>query len=309
VGTRLDDPLWRAVSLALARATGKPSRIDRVERCAGGCINAAAVIHLADGRRYFLKWNAAAPPAVFEREAEGLSALRRAAGGTLRVPEVVATHDALSPTEGDGVPSFLLLEHVTAGPTGAKFFEEFGRAFATMHRTSSGASAGFDHDNYLGSTPQPNGWRDDWVVFWREQRLEHQLSLARRDGHDTPELMSLADRLVLRLGDFLTLREEPMCLLHGDLWGGNFLGDDAGRAALIDPACYRGHREADLAMTKLFGGFPGTFYRAYEEAWPLPPGSEVRVEIYKLYHLLNHLHLFGTGYLGQCIETMRRLVG
>ncbi len=132
------------------------------------------------------------------------------------------------------------------------------------------------------------------------------MRLARERGLSDDELDRLGDRLLERLDDWIDLREEPACLLHGDLWSGNYMADDAGDPVLIDPAAYYGHREADLAMTELFGGFDHTFYEAYEEEWPLPPGSPERREIYKLYHLLNHLNLFGRGYRARCIGILQR---
>ena len=164
---------------------------------------------------------------------------------------------------------------------------------------------GFEEDNYIGATPQPNAWTDDWVTFFAEQRLGFQLRLAADNGFGG-ELARLGERLLSRLGELIDEPAEPACLLHGDLWGGNYLCDAEGQPVLIDPAAYYGRREAELAMTTLFGGFDSAFYGAYEEAWPLAPGSAERLEIYKLYHLLNHLNLFGGGYLGGCLGVLRR---
>ncbi len=156
--------------------------------------------------------------------------------------------------------------------------------------------------------PQPNPWTRSWLEFFRRHRLGHQLELARRQGRADGELDRLGERLLDRLDQWLDVPGEPPCLLHGDLWSGNFMVGPQGEPVLIDPACYYGHREAELAMTQLFGGFAPEFYAAYEEAWPLPPESAPRVAIYKLYHLLNHLNLFGGSYRGQCVGVLRRLV-
>ncbi len=145
--------------------------------------------------------------------------------------------------------------------------------------------------------------------FWRSHRLGFQLRLAREHGVSDDELDRLGDRLMDRLDAWIDLSDEPACLLHGDLWGGNYLSDENGDPVLIDPAVYYGHREADLAMTRIFGGFEPAFYRAYEDEWPLPPGSEDRLPLYELYHLLNHLNLFGRSYRGRCVGILRRYVG
>jgi fructosamine-3-kinase len=299
--------LGRAIEAAVREATGREVEIADSTPVGGGCINHAEILLLADGGRLFAKSNASAPPEMFEREAEGLRAL--AAAGAIRVPR--------DPVAGRaGGVSFLVMEAVPTGRPKADFFTAFGRRFARLHRETvheAPAPFGFPHDNYLGSTPQPNGWTAGWVDFFRERRLGHQLRLAREStrtgGLSDAELDRLGDRLLDRLGEWLDLPEEPACLLHGDLWSGNYLSDEAGDPVLIDPAAYYGHREADLAMTELFGGFDSTFYDAYEAEWPLPPGSPERRELYKLYHLLNHLNLFGRGYRGRCAEILRRFAG
>jgi fructosamine-3-kinase len=313
-----DRRLLDAVARRIAEATGEPAEVSRATPVGGGCIHHARLLELADGRRFFLKapplrissGAGAAPPDLFEREAEGLAAL--AAAGAIRVPR-----SPLPGGGGEGVPLFLVMEAIAGGVPGPGFQERFGRRFARLHRVTAedGDSGdggrgrfGFDHDNYLGSTPQPNGWSDDWVDFFRRRRLGHQLDLARRNGLSDPELERLGDRLLDRLEEWLEVPGEPPCLLHGDLWGGNYLADEAGEPVLIDPAAYRGHREADLAMTRLFGGFDRGFYAAYEEEWPLPPGSAERTAIYQLYHLLNHLNLFGRSYRDRCVGILRRLV-
>lgn len=308
----MDRDLQCVVETAIEEATigkagGEPARIVSQQAASGGCIHDARTVELADGRRFFVKArrDTTSMPGVFAREAEGLRALADAAtlDDALRVPEVIAVVDA--PTSA---PSALVLEAIDIGSPGAGFFETFGRGFAALHRaTSPDGRIGFARDNYLGATPQPNGWKDEWVDFWREHRLGHQLRLARANGVSDPTLDRLGDRLLERLDDYLGPVDEPS-LLHGDLWGGNYLADAAGRPVLIDPAAYYGHREADLAMTRLFGGFESAFYRAYEEAWPLTPGARERGAIYELHHMLNHLNLFGGGYRSGCLERLRRLV-
>jgi len=306
--------LRSAIEAALAEA-GRPATITGSRPVVGGCIHRAEIVTLEGGAggptkktetteqaepagELFVKSNTGAEAAaMFDTEAEGLRAL--AAPGAIRVPR-----DPLPGTAGD--LSFLAMEAIPTGRPGTGFFGDFGRRFARLHRATRGTRCGFDRDNFIGSTPQPNGWMDDWVELFRTRRLGFQIDLARERGLSDPELDRLMDRLLDRLDEWIDLPDEPTCLLHGDLWSGNYLADSHGEPVLVDPAVYYGHREADLAMTELFGGFPPAFYRAYEEEWPLPSGSSERRRLYQLYHLLNHLNLFGGGYRDQAIAIARR---
>ncbi len=294
--------LESALPEIIREATGTASPLRRCTPVGGGCINKASRIDLDDGRSFFLKSNPRALPRLFESEAEGLRALRQA--GCLRVPEVVATGGGR-----DGLPHFILMECIAAGRPGPGFYEKFGRGFAQLHQQALADQFGFENDNYLGSTPQPNQWTSDWVRFFRRHRLGHQLKMARRNGLSDPQMDRLGQRLLDRLEDWIGHPDEPPGLLHGDLWGGNYLCDDRGDPVLIDPAAYYGRGEADLAMTQLFGGFDSSFYPAYEEVHPSAPGSQDRLEIYKLYHLLNHLNLFGRSYFSGCMRILRRYGG
>lgn len=300
----MNTALGDAIAARIGEATGRPGLMRETLSVGGGSLHETVAMILNDGRRYFVKTGA--PLATFEAEAAGLRAL--AAPGVLRVADVVASGET-----DDGV-GFLVLEWIERslrrqGELGRSFFADFGRRLAELHRATRAERYGFDHDNVLGATPQPNGWMDDWVSFWRERRLQPQLTLARSKGVLDDHLSALTDRLLDRLEGLIGLTDgEPPCLLHGDLWGGNYMVDEDGQPVLIDPAVYYGQREADLAMTRLFGGFEPWFYKAYDEAWPLPPDSERRMAVYELYHLLNHLNLFGVGYRSQCVAVLRRLV-
>ncbi|MDX1632305.1 MAG: fructosamine kinase family protein [Thermoanaerobaculia bacterium] len=289
----MDEALRRALE-------GTRGPVAEVHPVGGGCIHDAARVRFADGEERFVKWNRSAPSDMFPAEAAGLRAL--AETGALRVPG--------DPEAGnrDGL-RFLSMEAIDEGSRGSEFFRRFGRGLAQLHRRSPSERHGFDHDNYIGSTPQPNGWLEDGVEFVRTRRLGHQLEIARSRGRSEWRLDRLGKRLLDRLEEWLGGLDEPPCLLHGDLWSGNFLVEEGGVPVLVDPAVYYGHREADLAMTRLFGGFPPEFYRAYEEVWPLPPGSEDRIAIHQLYHLLNHLNLFGGSYRSGCLRILDRLVG
>lgn len=295
---------WSRIEAAIGAATGQPARVADSRAIGGGCINDARALVLADGRRFFLKRNNAAPPHFFQREAEGLAAL--AAPGILRVPRVIAAGGG---DDDCGGAAFLLLEWIEPGPRRSRFLDELGRALAQHHQATLRPLSGGPADNYIGSSTQPNALTEDWVAFWRDQRLGHQLELARRNGLLDKELEALGEKLRERLGEFLAMPAEPACLLHGDLWAGNVMADADGAPVVLDPAVYWGRREADLAMPLLFGGFDSRFFQAYEDVWQLAEGSEERLDLYKIYHLLNHYNLFGAGYRPQCVALMRRYAG
>lgn len=282
---------------AVAQRVKGPVR--RMAPVAGGCIAQACRVE-TDERAYFLKYGSGAVGWTFPAEADGLLALQTA-GSPLRIPAVLAVDHGTS-----GRAGYLLMDWIEPGPQGPNFWEAFGEGLAAMHRCTS-SFYGFDDDNFIGRTPQRNTWASDWPAFVRSHRLEPQVKLARDRGRWLtswdPGLAALYDRL----GEILPARP-PSSLLHGDLWGGNFLVTSDGRAALVDPAVYYGHREADLAMTELFGGFSERFYAAYRATWPLEPGYAERREVYNLYHLLNHLNLFGGSYSGSVAAVLRMFV-
>jgi protein-ribulosamine 3-kinase len=263
----------------------------------GGCINHGMRVELADGP-VFVKYNADAPPGLFAAEARGLDALRAAADG-LVVPRALAWAEA----EG-GAPAWLALEWLEPSRRAPDFAERLGRGLAALHRAGRDEGWGWMEDNFIGPLPQANGPTSSWAEFWRTRRLEPQLELARRGGR-MPGNAAEWDRLMDRLPELLAPAEaDGPSLLHGDLWGGNVLAAPGG-PAIIDPAVYRGHREADLAMTELFGGFGDGFHVGYREAWPLQPGYPARRAVYQLWYLLIHVNLFGGGYGTQTAAVLR----
>ncbi|HEV2149755.1 MAG TPA: fructosamine kinase family protein [Longimicrobiaceae bacterium] len=272
----------------------------------GGCVNPALRLELPDGPA-FLKYNADAPAGLFPAEARALRALRAAAGEELRVPEVLAAWDPAE--EGaPGEPGWLLLEWIEPGAPGPGYDERLGRGLAALHRLADGRW-GWEEDNFIGPLPQPNASTSTWAEFWRERRLEPQLRRARDAGYadDAREWARLLDRLPDLLGP---AEEDGPALLHGDLWGGNVLPAATGEPALVDPAAYRGHREVDLAMSELFGGFAPRFRAAYAEARPLLPGyREGRRAAYQLFYLLVHVNLFGGAYVAQTRSALREALG
>lgn len=276
---------------AVAAALG--SRVIGWEAVSGGDINDAHAARLADGRTVFVKSNASAPAGMFAAEARGLGWLAEARA--LRVPAVLAQ-----------APGFLVLEHIASGGRRADHDELLGRGLAALHR-SGAPGFGLDHDNFIGRLPQANAPLSSWAAFYRERRLLPQLAMAVEAGLASPAMRRGFDRLLPRLDECVG-PPEPPARLHGDLWGGNAMPDEQGRPCLIDPAVYGGHREVDLAMMRLFGGFSARVFDAYAEAFPLAAGSEQRVPLYQLYFLMAHVNLFGGSYVGSVERILERSV-
>lgn len=260
-------------------------------------------VHSAAGD-FALKWAERPAPGALAAEARGLELL--AATGALRVPQVRAVHDPS--LDGGTGPAFLLLEWLDGGGA-APDMAALGTALAALHR-HSGPAYGLDHDNYLGATPQLNAFHADWPTFFRERRLAPQVALAARNGLLPTARRRALERLLARVDELLAGVPRQPALIHGDLWAGNLLAADAsGLPALIDPAVYYADREAELAYTELFGGFSRRFYEAYNAEWPLEPGYADRRDLYNLYHLLNHLNIFGKQYGPQVDAIARRYAG
>lgn len=268
-------------------------RIERSTPVAGGCIHRCFVLE-GGGRRYFAKMNDRSALDNFAAEADGLAALAEAGA---RVPVPLCRGQA-------GEHAFLVLEHLELHGNGD--YAALGRTLAVVHSVHS-ETFGWHRDNYIGRTAQLNGRSASWRDFWREARLAPQLELARKNRLGT-DLVEKGERLAEALPRLLSQHAPAASLLHGDLWHGNtgFLAD--GAPVLFDPAVYCGDREADLAMTELFGGFPQAFYSAYAEVAPLAHGYSIRKTLYNLYHVLNHANLFGGGYTAKAKATMERLL-
>jgi len=291
----MNPQLLARLSQRISDATQRRFEIRHTTPLGGGSINAAYRLEGSDGTRYFLKLNEARRLPLFISEVSGLETI--AATTTLRVPQVIA-HGCM---EGR---SYLVLEYLALSSHGAARL--LGEQLAAMHRHTAN-HFGFAQDNFIGSTPQPNAWKESWIDFWREQRLGFQLRLAAENGYGD-ELQRAGEKLLVRLPDLFDGYTPQPSLLHGDLWGGNhgYLAD--GTPAIFDPAVYFGDRECDIAMTELFGGYAADFYAAYRAAWPPDAGHEVRRDLYNVYHVLNHANLFGGSYIRQAAQMMSGLL-
>lgn len=286
--------LKKAVELTLTDQLEKAVGISEIRSIEGGCINEALSLKTNVGR-YFIKYNSATEfPGMFEKEAAGLKIL--ADTKTLEIPEVIATAET-------GQYAFLLLQSIESGAAGSHFWNVFGTKLADLHQNTSDYF-GLDHDNYIGSLVQKNNLHPDFFSFFISERIEPQLKEARNKGAFSQSETRYFDSLFNTLHNIIPV-EKP-ALIHGDLWSGNFMVTAKGTPCLIDPAVYYGHREADIAMTQLFGGFQPEFYHAYNLAWPMEKDWQKRMDIFNLYPLLVHVNLFGGSYARQVLQIIRQ---
>ncbi|MBC7882594.1 MAG: fructosamine kinase family protein [Anaerolineae bacterium] len=283
--------VWNQVAEAIATSLGKTFTIASQRSLSGGSINQTFMIS-GDGQRYFVKANNdPIAEAMFKAEQLGLEELQSTK--SIRIPQPICSGKVEN-------TAFLVLEWLPLGSSGN--WEAMGQALATLHRTESKKGFGWHRSNTIGSTPQHNPWTEDWPVFFGEHRLGFQLRLAEEKGYRIVD----GERLLEMLPKLLDHNPKPS-LLHGDLWSGN-AGFADGEPSIFDPAIYYGDRETDLAMTELFGGFPAAFYTGYQSIYPLDSGYEDRKAIYNLYHILNHLNLFGGGYLSQANRMIQQIL-
>ena len=284
------------LAAAISKALGREVVASSERRVSGGSINQCSGFETASGP-VFVKHGAADSFPVFQAEAAGLAELANA--HALRIPNVLSV-------SSEGETAFLVLEWIDLKPANSRSEQLLGERLALQHRTTRDRF-GWDRDNTIGSTPQSNRWCAEWIEFFREQRLLPQLEMAKKNGAGK-DVIDQGHQLCERLPALFDSYRPVPSLLHGDLWGGNWGTDASGEPVLFDPAVYFGDREADLAMTRLFGGFGAAFYAAYQSAWPLAAGADVRVTLYNLYHVLNHFNLFGGGYLRQAQGMIQRLL-
>jgi fructosamine-3-kinase len=293
---RLDEPVGAAL-----RQIGDNSLIRSVRPVGGGCINHAMRLETGQGV-YLLKYNSDPLPSMFQCEAEGLRLL--AATHSVRIPAALAYEEATG-----GRPAWILLEFLEGGPSGDA--GKLGEQLAGLHRLGvsphTPPAYGLHNDNYIGSSRQVNAWETDWARFFADYRLRPQMELGQRTGRVSGDRRKRLEKLIERLPGLLSGYQSVPSLIHGDLWGGNVIPGPDG-LVLIDPAVSYSDREAELAYTQLFGGFSSRFYAGYNSAWPLDPGYPARRDLYNLYHLLNHLNLFGESYGGEVDQVIRQYV-
>ena len=288
---------YTSIAEAIRDLFGEGRTIADRRPASGGDINEAHILTLDDGASLFMKTNTVRFLPAFEAEVEGLTEIRRT--GAIGVPKVLGFGT-------DKGYSFLLLEYIGGAGRIKEYWETFALELIAMHRSDVGSRYGFRQDNWIGAGRQRNAWHDSWISFFRDCRLVPQFELAAKYFSQSDHRR--IDRLLSNLDRYLTEPEKPS-LLHGDLWGGNHMTGNDGKAWLIDPAVYYGHPEADIAMTELFGGFRSEFYRTLREAGHLDKDYPDRRDLYNLYHLLNHLNLFGSGYLGSVLRIVDRYAG
>ena len=286
---------WSSLARHLNAAGIEVGSDDRPRPVGGGDISASWRLSGKD-RDIFLKSGPLSSAAMFAAEAEGLQGILESKA--IRVPAVLAVGQTAD-------TAYIALEWLPFDQPTVDTERRLGQQLASMHHTSK-AQFGWHRDNTIGLTPQYNPWSSDWAAFFQEHRLGYQLKLAADNGY-TGDLQREGSRLLERLPSLFADYTPVPSLLHGDLWGGNWASSN-GEPVLFDPAVYYGDRETDLAMTKLFGGFGPVFYEAYETAWPLEPGSQYRQHLYQLYHVLNHLNLFGGGYLSRALALIKMLL-
>jgi protein-ribulosamine 3-kinase len=291
--------MWDQISQQIALTTGEPFTLADKKSVAGGCINSAYVVTEQNSKqKYFVKINSASQLPMFEAEFAGLEEINKT--NTIQVPNPLCVGEEES-------NAFIVMEYLDIGhASGRQSNQQLAQDLAKLHYSSQ-TNYGWFRNNTIGSTPQINDVHSDWAVFFRDNRLRFQLDLAAKKGFRG----ALSDRgeLLLNKVDLFFDQYKPVAsLLHGDLWSGNYSVTVENVPVIFDPAVYYGDREADIAMTELFGGFSKDFYSAYDEAYPLDAGYPVRKTLYNLYHILNHLNLFGGGYLSQSEQMIDQLL-
>lgn len=287
--------MWITIAEDISQKTGDKFVIENRRSVGGGCINQGYTI-TDNNRTYFVKLNQASQVDMFAAESLGLEEMWSTK--TIRVPQPICYGTADN-------SAYIVQEYLELGrSSGNNAWEEMGRKLAEMHKTTSDRGFGWERNNTIGSTPQINTWKSDWVEFFAEHRIGYQLKLAKRRGGQ----FSQGESLIKAIPELLANHHPQPSLVHGDLWSGNASVTAEGEPVIFDPATYYGDREVDLAMTELFGRFPASFYHGYNAVWPLDSGYELRKNLYNLYHIINHFNLFGGSYESQANRMISQLL-
>jgi fructosamine-3-kinase len=286
---------WEPLERSISKATGRQFKIAKAQSVGGGCINNSFLL-AGDDQRYFLKQNSSHHKDMFAAEAKALNVLIGC--HCLRAPTPIALGE-------DSKFSWLALEYLDLAQPAPSTSTALGAGLANLHRNST-RQFGWDQSNFIGTTKQVNNWTGNWVDFYTQQRLGFQLELAKNNGASSG-LVDAGHRLMQQTHKLFSNYKPLPALLHGDLWAGNWSACLGGEPVIFDPAIYYGDREADLAMTELFGGFDDRFYQSYRGTWDIDPGYTTRKVLYNLYHVLNHFNLFGGGYATQAMDMIERL--
>jgi protein-ribulosamine 3-kinase len=280
----------------LSRILGENIQIASSRSAIGGSINDCKILSLVDGRDLFIKTHSGATvPGMYSAEFKALTLLAKTESLQIPIPYYHDDH-------------ILVLESFKEGSSAPDWQEQMGKGLALLHQATQQTRYGFHCDNFLGTTLQINTWQENWLTFWREQRFGFQLSLLREKMDKEDTLLLLGEKLLNKLDQILVCDDEKAVLLHGDLWSGNTAATENGKPIIFDPASYYGHREAEFGMMRLFGGFTKECEDAYQEVWPFQADYERRFDVYRLYHQLNHLNLFGGSYYNGCLATIRSLL-
>ncbi len=288
---------WQPIENHISNVTGHPFQVEAIYEVIGGTINHAYRIE-GNGQIFFIKLNEGRHFEMFAAEAAGLAEL--AQPGVIKVPVPLCW--GTTPQH-----AYLVMDSLTLRSDNVSAHVQLGHQLAVLHQVTQ-AQYGWYRDNFIGSTPQENTLESDWVVFWQRHRLGYQLRLAAHNGYSGSILQGNGETILSLLPQFFSNYQPSASLLHGDLWAGNYATDAQGLPVIFDPAVYYGDRETDIAMTELFGGYSPDFYAAYTERFPLDHGYDVRKTLYNLYHVLNHLNIFGGSYLGQAERMLSLLL-
>jgi fructosamine-3-kinase len=286
--------MWTQIAQHISQATQQEFRNKNRRSVNGGCINQCYSL-MGDNITYFVKINQASQVEMFAAEALGLKQISNTK--TIRVPQPICWGIAEK-------TSYIVLEWMEFGRGTNQFWEKMGRKLGTMHHHQGADQFGWEQNNTIGSISQINIWTDSWADFFAEYRIGYQLKLARRRGGNFPDCIQVVEMV----RELLAHRQPKPSLVHGDLWSGNVAVTQEGEPVILDPATYYGDHEVDLAITELFGGFGGGFYRGYNEVFPLDKGYQKRKIIYNLYHIINHFNLFGGGYGAQVNQMIQRII-